>query len=70
MAQHDITTAQAFEHLVNRPDLWRKTGRPMQQRLNLADKLKNSTNITLDTKEKILTEAGYTVKQEKLWLEP
>jgi hypothetical protein len=67
---NDITTAQAFERLLNRPDQWRRTGRPMQQRLNFLDKLKNGINVTTDTKEKILAEAGYTVKQQTLWNEP
>jgi hypothetical protein len=69
MAKPTLTTAVAFEQLINRPDQWRKTGRPMQQRLNFLDKLKNSQNVSLDTKEKILTEAGYTVAQEKIWKE-
>ena len=70
MANKELTTAQAFELLVNRADLWRTTGRPMQQRLNILQKLQKDINITLDTKEKILLEADFSVKQEKLWNEP
>lgn len=70
MANKELTTALAFEALLNRPDQWRQTGRPMQQRLNFLDKLKNGTNVTLDTKEKILKEAGYSEKQVTLWNEP
>lgn len=66
----EMTTANVFELILNRPDLWRKTGRPMQQRLNYLDKFKNDINVTTDAKEKIIAEAGYTVKQEKLWNEP
>jgi hypothetical protein len=65
-----FSTQEAFERLLDRPDLWRKTGRPMQQRFSLKNKLRNGINVTIDTKEKILAEAGYTVKQETIWRFP
>lgn len=65
-----MTTDQSFLQLCGRPDLWRRTGRPMQQRLRILNKLKNDITITLDTKEKILVEAGFSVKQEKVWKWP
>ncbi|WP_211221705.1 hypothetical protein [Spirosoma panaciterrae] len=69
MAKRALTTDAAFERLLNRPDLWRRTGRPMHQRLNFLQKLKAGKVITLDTKIKILEEAGNQPLQVMLWSE-
>ena len=70
MENQELTTAKAFEQLLSQPERWRKTGRPMQQRLNWLDKLKNNINVSIDTKEKILSEAGYTIQKVTLWKMP
>jgi hypothetical protein len=70
MSTEALTTAAAFERLLERTDQWRKTGRPMAQRFNFRNKLRKGKRVSLDTKEKILTEAVYTVKQETTWRFP
>ena len=70
MAKQNLSTAAAFTRLLNRPDQWRRTGRPMPQRLDFLYKLKKGINVTIDTQEKILLESGYTTQKVTTWQEP
>ncbi|GAB3962991.1 hypothetical protein GCM10028805_65210 [Spirosoma harenae] len=62
-----LSTTEALKLLLDRSDLWSKTGRPMRQRTNYKSMLNTGHTFPLKLKMKLLTEAGFTLKQEAIW---
>ncbi|RYC69811.1 MULTISPECIES: hypothetical protein [Spirosoma] len=56
-----------FDILVNSPYYWSLTGRNNGLRRQYVHTLGRGEGISLDKKEQLLAEAGFTVAQEKLW---
>ncbi|QHV98279.1 hypothetical protein [Spirosoma endbachense] len=70
MEKETYTTDEAFEIVLSSPELWQKTGRPVEQRIKYLHKYRNQIPITADLKEKILRQAGCQIAQNTLWNEP
>ena len=63
-----MSTAKAFEKMINTRAIHRKLGIDSQQVRNYRNVLKTGlTNISLDKKIELLEKAGYMVLQEMEW---
>lgn len=67
MAKDELGTHLAFETLVNSAYYWSLTGLPFVSRRQFANSLRTGKGVSLDKKEALLEQAGFSVKQEKLW---
>ena len=64
----EVSTNDAFEHLVNSPYYWSLTGLSKEVARYYRSVLKTGNKpISTDKKEELLEKAGFTVKQEKTW---
>lgn len=61
-----MTTREAFEHLTSQRSWYVELNITKETAWALKDNYKKG-KVTLDKMEEILTIAGFTVKQEKLW---
>lgn len=65
-----LTTAEAFQQLVESPELWERTGSNKALRRQFLHMLKVGEGISLNKKEELLTAASFEVEKEMIWEAP
>lgn len=62
-----LTTQDAFEMVITKKSIHKELGTTADYVRSLRYSLKNGRGISINKMEEILTLAGYTIAQEKLW---